>query len=150
MFNTHVLIYYFSDAKEKISYDFVRFENVIEFKKDANFKKIKELSSKKIVTKGELHSFKTGVNLALVQIHIMKMKATMGIPFVFYDTMTLQSNIFLERDRVNWQFNLRGGASRYEEKNSKEPLSKGNKRVIVYSYVYLQIMLFINLFVHLF
>ena len=133
MFTTHVLIYYFDEESEPVKYDFVTFHNVIEFKKDANFDKIKKISLSKLQdNKRDLRGFKIGVNLALVQVHILQRKAEIGIPSKFYEAMTLQSNIFRERSLVELKYNLRGGK---KEEKTIEPSSKGKKRVIEYLYV---------------
>ena len=94
-----------------------------------NFKKIKEIFLRRFQEeKGELNSFKIGVGLALIQIHIMKRKATTGKVFVFYETMTLRSNILRERELVNLQYAVRGGDGRYEKKivmNHRRKETKG-------------------------
>ena len=132
LFKTHVLIYYFDGDTEKISYDFVPFQNVMEFKKDPNYKKIKLVSLEKLKNNPtDLRSFQTGWDLAYIQILTMDRKARMGMPFAFYDTMTLRSNLYLERDRVNLQYNLWGGDQRYEKQKSNGQSQKGKKRVIV-------------------
>jgi hypothetical protein len=133
LFTTHVLIYYFEEESERVKYDFVIFNNVKEFKKDANFEKIKEISVRKLQdNKRDLRGFNMGVNLALVQLHILLMKAEIGIPSKFYEAMTLQSNIFRERSLVQLKYNLRGGK---KQEKTIELSSKGKKRVIKYLYV---------------
>ena len=108
------------------------FQNVMEFKNETNQKKIKLISEGKLKdNKTELRSFQTGWDLAYIQILTMDRKARMGMPFVFYDTMTLRSNLYLERDRVNLRYNMRGGDTRYEEQKSNGQSQKGKKRVIV-------------------
>ena len=132
LFKTHVLIYYFDGDTEKISYDFVPFQNVMEFKNDPNYKKIKLVSLEKLKNnQTELRSFQIGWGLAFVQIFIMDRKARMGKPFVFYETMTLRSNLFLERDRVTLNYNLWGGDERYKREKSNGQSQQGKKRVIV-------------------
>ena len=55
----------------------------------------------------------------------------MGKPFVFYETMTLRSNLFLERDRVSLNYNMWGGDERYKREKSNGQSQQGKKRVIV-------------------
>ena len=106
------------------------FQNVMEFKNDTNYKKIKLISLEKLKLKDnktELRSFQTGWGLAFIQIFIMDRKARMGKPFVFYETMTLRSNLFLERDRVSLNYNLWGGDERYKREKSNGQSQQGKK-----------------------